>query len=260
MELEIDSVNFAYQSMNVLKDVSFKASEGEVIGILGKNGCGKTTLMKCINAHLKPHSGMITIDGSPVSEMTKKELAKRMAVVAQHSNMSFPFSVLETVMMGLYPTAEWMRAPTSEEMVRVLDSMKATGVAEFAERPVTELSGGERQRVLISRALVQDPEIFLLDEPTLHLDVNHQFNLMEMVRRLAKEKNMLVIIVTHDIPLAARYCDRVMLMEKGEIIGSGKTEEVITSENLTKVFSVDAEVAYDERINGLNIMFIGRTK
>ena len=260
MQLEINDVCFAYHSIDVLKNISFKASEGEVIGLLGKNGCGKTTLMKCINAHLKPHSGTITIDGSPVSEMTKKELAKRMAVVAQHANMSFPFTVLETVMMGLYPTAEWMHAPTGEEMKRVLDAMNATGVTEFAERSVTELSGGERQRVLISRALVQDPEIFLLDEPTLHLDVNHQFNLMEMVNRLAKEKNMLVIIVTHDIPLAARYCDRVMLMEKGEIVGSGRTADVITSENLMKVFSVHADVTYDERINGLNVMFIGRMK
>ena len=260
MELEINDVHFAYHSIDVLKNISFKASEGEVIGLLGKNGCGKTTLMKCINAHLKPHSGTITIDGSPVSEMTKKELAKRMAVVAQHANMSFPFTVLETIMMGLYPTSEWMHAPTGEEMERVLDAMNATGVTEFAERSVTELSGGERQRVLISRALVQDPEIFLLDEPTLHLDVNHQFNLMEMVNRLAKEKNMLVIIVTHDIPLAARYCDRVMLMEKGEIIGSGKTADVITSENLMKVFSVHADVRYDERIGGLNVMFIGRSK
>lgn len=260
MQLEINNVKFAYQSADVLKDISFKASNGEVIGILGKNGCGKTTLMRCINAHLRPHSGSILIDGKDVSKMTKRDLAKNMAVVSQHVNLSFPFTVLETVMMGLYPTSEWMQQPTSEEMERIMDSMNATSVTEFAERPVTELSGGEKQRVLIARALVQDPEIFLLDEPTLHLDINHQFNLMEMVNRLARDRNMLVIIVTHDISLAARYCDRVMLMEKGEIVGSGKTTDVITSENLMKVFSVHAEVTYDERINGLNVMFIGRQK
>ncbi|MCL2711955.1 MAG: ABC transporter ATP-binding protein [Methanomassiliicoccaceae archaeon] len=258
MHLVIDNVRFAYQSSDVLKNVSFEASAGEVIGILGKNGCGKTTLMKCINAHLAPHSGCVTIDGNDVSKMTKKKLAGSMAVVAQHVNMSFPFTVLETVMMGLYPTSEWLRPPTEEEMIRISEAMISTGVTEFAERPVTELSGGERQRVLIARALVQDPKIFLLDEPTLHLDINHQFNLMEMVNRLAREKNMLVIIVTHDIALAARYCDRVMLMEKGEIVGSGDAKDVITSENLLKVFSVRADVSYDERINGLNVMFIGR--
>jgi len=260
LRLEINSVCFAYHSSDVLKDISFKASDGEVVGIIGKNGCGKTTLMKCINAHLRPHSGSVTIDGKDVSKMTKKELAKIMAVVAQHVNLSFPFTVLEAVMMGLYPTSEWMRQPTGEDMVRILDAMNSTGITEFADRPVTELSGGERQRVLISRALVQDPRIFLLDEPTLHLDINHQFNLMEMVNRLAKEKNMLVIIVTHDISLAARYCDRVLLMEKGEIIGSGRTEDVITPENLEKVFSVRADVGYDERIDGLNVMFIGKIK
>ena len=258
MQLEIDSVKFAYHSSDVLKDISFKASNGEVIGILGKNGCGKTTLMRCINAHLKPHSGCIMIDGSDVSVMTKRDLAKVMAVVAQHVNLSFPFTVLETVMMGLYPVSEWMQQPTDEDMERILDAMNSTDVTEFADRPVTELSGGERQRVLISRALVQDPKVFLLDEPTLHLDIHHQFNLMEMVNRLAREKNMLVIIVTHDISLAARYCDRVILMEKGEIIGSGKTEEVITADNLMKVFSVQADVRYDERIGGLSVMFIGK--
>jgi len=259
MLLNINNVRFAYQSADVLKDVSFEASGGEVVGILGKNGCGKTTLMKCINAHLRPHSGCVTIDGSDVSKMSKKELAKHMAVVAQHVNMSFPFTVLETVMMGLYPTSEWMRPPTDGEMEKILNAMNSTDVTQFAERPVTELSGGERQRVLIARALVQDPEVFLLDEPTLHLDINHQFNLMETVNRLAREKGMLVMIVTHDISLAARYCDRVILMEKGEIIGSGKTDEVITSENLMKVFSVHADVKYDERINGMNVLFIGRS-
>ncbi|MDR0791654.1 MAG: ABC transporter ATP-binding protein [Methanomassiliicoccaceae archaeon] len=258
MILEINNVRFAYQSSDVLKDISFTASNGEVIGILGKNGCGKTTLMKCINAHLRPHSGYVMIDGGHVSMMSKKDLAKNMAVVAQHVNLSSPFTVLETVMMGLYPTSEWLQQPTGDEMKRILEAMDSTSVTEFAERPVTELSGGEKQRVLIARALVQDPEIFLLDEPTLHLDINHQFNLMEMVNRLAREKNMLVIIVTHDISLAARYCDRVMLMEKGEIVGSGRTADVITSENLMKVFSVHADVTYDERINGLNVMFIGR--
>jgi len=260
MQLEINDVKFAYHSSDVLKDISFKAGNGEVIGILGKNGCGKTTLMKCINAHLKPHSGCVTIDGAAVSEMSKRDLAKNMAVVAQSVNLSFPFTVLETVMMGLYPTSEWMQSPSESDMARVLDAMNSTGITEFSDRPVTELSGGERQRVLISRALVQDPEIFLLDEPTLHLDVNHQFNLMEMVNRLAKEKNMLVIIVTHDIFLAARYCDRILLMEKGEIVSSGRTEDVITSENLEKVFSVNADVSYDKRIGGLNVLFIGRSK
>jgi iron complex transport system ATP-binding protein len=259
LRLEIKEVCFAYRDADVLKNVSFQAVSGEVIGILGKNGCGKTTLMKCINAHLKPHSGSVMIDGSDVSKMSKKELAKKMAVVSQHVHLSFPFTVLETIMMGLYPTSEWMHTPSKDEMALVLEAMNATDVADFADRPITELSGGEKQRVLISRALVQDPEVFLLDEPTLHLDVNHQFNLMEMTGKLAKEKNMLVIIVTHDIALAARYCNRIMLMEDGQIVGSGLTKDVITAENLKKVFAVDVDVTYNEKIGGLNVLFIGRS-
>lgn len=259
MELRINGVSFAYNSADVLKDVSFEASSGEVIGILGKNGCGKTTLMKCINAHLSPYSGCVMVDDDVVSEIPRRELAKKMAIVAQSASLSFPFSVLETVLMGRYPNAEWFQNPTEHEMELVLDSMKATGIVDFAERSVSELSGGEKQRVLISRALVQDPKILLLDEPTLHLDINHQFGLMELIRKLSKEKGLLVVIVTHDIALAARYCDRVIMIDKGTIVASGTASEVITKDNVRNVFDIDAEVSYDERIKGLNVFMIGKS-
>jgi iron complex transport system ATP-binding protein len=138
--------------------------------------------------------------------------------------------------------------------------MAETGIEEFAERTIDELSGGERQRVLIARALAQEPKMLLLDEPTLHLDVNHQFELMELIRRLAVERGMIVIIVTHDIMLAARFCDRVIMMERGRIVGSGKTKDVLTTENLAKVFGIDAHVHHDDRINGLNVFIIGKAK
>jgi len=259
VELKISGVSFAYRSIDVLKDVSFEASSGEVIGILGKNGCGKTTLMKCINAHLKPYSDCVMVDNDIVSEIPRRELAKEMAIVAQSASLSFPFSVLETVLMGRYPNAEWFQNPTDHEMGLVLDAMKATGIVDFAERSVCELSGGEKQRVLISRALVQEPKILLLDEPTLHLDINYQFGLMELIKKLAKEKGLLIVIVTHDIALAARYCDRIIMIEKGVIIGSGTASEVITKDNLQNVFDINAEISYDERIKGLNVFVIGKS-
>jgi len=259
MLLEINDVRFAYHSSDVLKGITFSASGGEVVGILGKNGCGKTTLMKCINAHLSPHGGCVVLDGDVVSAVSRKELAKKMAMVAQSSSVSFSFTVLDAVLMGLYPNSEWMGSPSDSDMERVSEAMKATGVFGFADRPVTELSGGERQRVMITRALVQDPKVLLLDEPTLHLDINHQFGLMELVRSLVAEKGILVILVTHEIGLAARYCDRILLVDDGEIAGSGTAEEVVTAENLERVFGIRTDVHYDERIGGLAVTVIGKS-
>jgi iron complex transport system ATP-binding protein len=259
VDLRIKGVSFAYRSIDVLNDVSFEASSGEIIGILGKNGCGKTTLMKCIEANLKPHTGCITLDEKDVSSIPRRDLAKDMAIVAQSANLFFPFTVFETVMMGRYPNSEWFQNPTDEDMKYVYSAMQATGITDFAERSVSELSGGEKQRVLISRALVQDPKVLLLDEPTLHLDINHQFGLMELVKKLVKEQRILIVIVTHDIALAARYCDRILLIEKGVIVGSGIASEVITVDNLKKVFDIQTEISYDERIKGLNVFVIGKS-
>ena len=137
--------------------------------------------------------------------------------------------------------------------------MEETGVTKFKDKSIDELSGGERQRVLIARALAQEPSILLLDEPTLHLDINHQFSLMDLVKRLSREKNMLVVFVTHDISLAARYCDRVIIMEHGKIYAAGSAKETITSKNLKEVFGINTKVYYEELIDGLNIIVIGNS-
>lgn len=259
MKLEVNNVHYSYHEYEVLKGLSFEASGGEILGILGKNGCGKTTLMKCITAHLKPKLGSITIDGDDVSCIPRRQLAKNMAIVAQSASLNFPFTVLETVMMGRYPDSELFQDPSDEEMELISRSMKATGILNYAERSVNELSGGEKQRVLISRALVQDPKILLLDEPTLHLDLNHQFGLMELIVRLSKENGILVVIVTHDVALAARYCDRILLIDDGQITDSGPAADVITSENLEKVFKIKSIIEYSAAIDGLNVFILGKT-
>lgn len=260
VELSIDGVCFSYNSRDVLKDITFSAEGGEIVGLLGKNGCGKTTLMKCINAHLSPKVGCISVDGEDVQAIARKDLAKKLAMVAQSTNVSFSFTVLDAVMMGLYPNSDMFQEPTSADMARISEAMVATGIYEFAERPVNELSGGERQRVFIARAIVQDPEVLLLDEPTLHLDINHQFGLMDLVTKLAREKGILVIIVTHEIALAARYCDRVLLIEDGVIADSGTAAHVITPENLAQVYGIRADVYEDERIDGLSVFIYGKTQ
>lgn len=260
MKLNVSSLFFSYGEGNAVDDVSFDAEQGEVIGIIGQNGCGKTTLLKCINTLLRPSGGTVMIEDVNVLSMPRKEVARNIGVVSQHSTIIFPYNVLDMVMMGRYPAKNSLETYNSKDLDIVKRSMAETGVEGFAERTIDELSGGERQRVLIARALAQEPKIMLLDEPTLHLDVNHQFDLMELIRRLATERNMLVIIVTHDIMLAARFCDRLIMMEHGKIVSSGMTKDVLTEDNLSKVFEIEAKVSYDERIDGLNVFILGRVK
>src|SRR5699024_4468188 len=153
----------------------------------------------CINASLMPNEGIVTLDGENIINLSKKEIARKMAFVTQSTSITFPFSVYETVMMGRYPRIGAVDKESESDIDIVYKAMKDTGTLQFADRSVNELSGGERRRVLIARALTQEPEILLLDEPTLHLDINHQFDLMELVNKLAKEQNLLILIVTHDI-------------------------------------------------------------
>ncbi len=274
MKLIVNDVNFSYNSKKNLEDISFTASKGRLLGIIGQNGCGKTTLLKCIDRMLKPSQGSILIEEPDVSifnknrtdvdisqvniaDLKRKELGRAIGVVSQSSYVSFPFTGYDAVMMGRYSR---ISGNAKKDREAVLSAMKRAGAIEFAERSVNELSGGELRRVMIARALAQEPSVLLLDEPTLHLDVNHQFDLMNLVTVLKKDFNMIVIMVTHDLMFASRFCDDILLMEKGKIVAAGKTEEVLTRENINSIFGIDAIVEYDERVQGYNVVMIGPGK
>lgn len=260
MNLKLSNVVFSYNSTNnAVDDVTFSAEQGEIVGILGQNGCGKTTLLKCINKSLNANSGTIFLDDTELKMMPRKEIAKNIGVVSQTSNVIFPYSVMDTVMMGRFPTQNKFDSTSEVDLNIVYNAMEKTGVTKFKNKTIDELSGGERQRVLIARALAQEPSVLLLDEPTLHLDVNHQFALMDLVKKLSRENNMLVVFVTHDISLAARYCDHVIIMEHGKIYAAGSAKETITSDNLKDVFGINTKVYYEELIDGLNIIIIGNS-
>ncbi|MBR2255627.1 MAG: ABC transporter ATP-binding protein, partial [Candidatus Methanomethylophilaceae archaeon] len=184
MDLEIEGVKFSYGSKSVLKGLTFRLESGNVVGILGQNGCGKTTLLNCINTILKPTEGCIRIDDSDglgemdVQKMSSKDLAQHMATVAQSNGTSFPFTVLEVVKMGRYAKTR-AREASSSDMDEIYDALERVGMVDFIDRSINELSGGELRRVMIARALVQDPDVLLLDETTLHLDFTNQFELMD---------------------------------------------------------------------------------
>jgi len=258
MLLKVADVGFSYPSRNVLNDIDFEAHKGEVLGILGQNGCGKTTLLKCINSSLNPTKGVVVVDDVDVQSMSKKKVAQTMGFVMQTTNTTFPFTVYETVLMGRYSRKDMFSSDDDAEDTRIVyEAMRDTGVVAFADRDIDELSGGERRRVMIARALVQEPDILLLDEPTLHLDINHQFDLMELITDLSKKRGLLVIIVTHDIIFAARYCDRIILIEHGVIATAGTAREVITEDNMRRFFEIETEIKDDPRV-GLSVTILNR--
>lgn len=256
MDLSVEDLYFSYPRRDVLRNITFDVHPGEILGILGQNGCGKTTLLKCINASLKNSQGVVTIDGNDVHSLSKKEIARAMGFVMQTTNTTFPFTVYETVMMGRYSRSDSFSS-SDKDIEIVYDAMRETGILEFTDRDIDELSGGERRRVMIARALVQEPEVLLLDEPTLHLDINHQFDLMDLIRRLSAEKKLMVVIVTHDIILAARYCDRIITVQNGSIVAHGTPKEVITEDNMRKIFNIETEIKEDPRV-GINVTILGK--
>ncbi|MBR3476091.1 MAG: ABC transporter ATP-binding protein [Candidatus Methanomethylophilaceae archaeon] len=244
MELKIKDVSFSYSSVPVLHDVSFELGGNELVSILGPNGVGKSTLIHCINKILAPTSGAVLIDGKDVSEIKLKELAKQIGYVPYSANDSFPLSVIDTVMIGRHPHSKW--GTLDKDLDIVYDTLRMLGISHLAMRPFNELSAGQHQKVMLARGLVQEPEILLLDEPTSNLDVRHQLDVTKMLKRLSREKNILILMISHDINIAAKYSDKIILMHKGSVFDMGEPNKVITAENLRTVYGVTAEITKDD--------------
>ena len=256
--LNIDGVDCSYGSVEVLKDVSFSVESGQFLGILGPNGSGKTTLLKSISRVLQPKKGAILIGDQDIYKMKSLDIAKQMAVVPQSTPVSFDFTALEVVLMGRNPHMNRFKLEGKTDIDVAKRSMELTHTWEFADRPVTELSGGERQRVIIARALTQEPQILLLDEPTTHLDISNQLEIMDMIKRLSQTHKLLIVAVFHDFNLAARYCDSIILLKDGKIVAVGSPEQTLTSENVKKVFSVDTLVKKHPITGQLHVIPISR--
>jgi iron complex transport system ATP-binding protein len=257
--LRIKNVNFSYESVKALENVSFEAKDGEVLGIIGPNGSGKTTLLRCINQTLKPKVGTVLIDEEDVSKLDRKEIARKIGVVPQHSTI-FPFTVFDTVLMGRFPHINRLSGESPKDFEVVKNAMRLTGVLRFSKRLINELSGGEMQRVIIARALAQEPDVLLLDEPTLHLDINHQLEVLELIRKITQRKRLITILVSHDLNLAARYCDKFMLLNSGKVHSVGSAPEVLTPEKIKEVYHINVEVKYHRPTQSYNIIPISPLK
>lgn len=238
--IEINELAFAYSHREIFGGINIVAGPGEIISILGPNGSGKTTLLRCINKILKPTKGTIHIRGKRVSDIRLRELSKLIGYVPQSEAGTFPFTVFETVLMGRRPHIGWsIRNHDLGIVSEIIHHLKLEGLRQ---RSINELSGGERQRVLIARALAQEPAIMLLDEPTSSLDLRHQLEVLEVVAALVKNKRMGAIMAMHDLNLAARFSDKIIMLHQGKMFCSGTPSEVMTPENIRAVYGVEADV------------------
>ncbi|RZB29649.1 MAG: iron complex transport system ATP-binding protein [Desulfobacteraceae bacterium Eth-SRB1] len=235
--VEIKNLSFSYTDNEVLKNICFSISEGEFFIIIGPNGSGKTTLMKIIAGLLKPKQGKLKIFDCPLKNYTRKDLAKTIALVPQMTLIDFPFTVTELVLMGRSPHLSTLGFEQEKDLEIAQNAMTLTGVEHLAHRPLDRLSGGERQRVFIARAICQEPKIILLDEPTASLDLAHQVKVMDLMEKLKEEIGFTVIVVSHDVNLAAMYSDRLLLLKAGEIVELGQPDSVLTFQALEQVYN-----------------------
>lgn len=240
--VETRGLSFSYDSKPVLRGIDVSCAAGEIVGVLGPNGSGKSTLIRILSAVVGSYGGSARIGGREVRETPRVELARALAVVPQEPSFTFPFTALEIVLMGRHPHIAGLSFESSSDLELARECLGRCGALDLASRPIQDLSSGERQRVVFAKALAQRPRALLLDEPASFLDIRYQVELYDTVRELAQERGTAVLTVLHDLNLAAEYCDRIYLLRDGIVEAEGKTEEVFTYANLTRVFETEVYV------------------
>ncbi len=250
LNIEVHGLKLAYDAQPVLEDTNFTVDRGDLVALLGANGAGKSTLLRCISRILKPNAGSILLEGQELDRLNSKEAARKMAVVPQETTADFDFTVEDIVMMGRFPYLSRFQKEDSKDREIVKRSMEMTGVSHLAERSIATLSGGEKQRVIMARAVCQQPEALLLDEPTANLDIGYQSMLLELATRLNREQKVTVIAAIHDINLAVHHFNRFILLSGGRVMAAGRAEAVITPENIRKSYGVPA-TTYRHPLHGV---------
>jgi len=245
--LEINLLSVTYRQTDpsgvlALDQVSLSVQPGEILVVIGPNGAGKSTLIRAVSGALPYLSGSVSVNGKDLAHLSSIQRARQLAVVPQARNMPAAFTVFQSVLMGRTPYLGWLGQTNSQDHRVTRRSLELTLTLELAERRVGELSGGEQQRVLLARALAQDTPVLLLDEPTTHLDLQHQSSLLNLVRQLADDKKLAVLMVLHDLNLASLYADRVALLVAGRVRAIGTPQEVLTEQDLSSVYNIPVHV------------------
>jgi len=242
--LSTEQVSFRYAPGGplVVEEVSVRLADGALVGILGPNGSGKTTLLRLLSGTRKPTTGRVMLGGQPLDRMSRREVARRIAVVPQETELAFEYSVLEIVLMGRHPHLGVFTVEGPGDIRIAREALAATGTGHLADRPFHELSGGEKQRVVIAAALAQSAGLLLLDEPTASLDLGYQLEVSALLQRLNQDHGVTMAISTHDLNLAASICRELILMRDGRVLATGPASEVLTPENVQRLYDVEADV------------------
>lgn len=241
-KISVRNLHAGYNSVEVLRGVSIDVEPSAFVGVIGPNGSGKTTLLRSISRALPPARGTVELDGRNVYSIPAREFARRVAVVPQDTLVAFDFTVLEITLMGRSPRLGRFGVESSRDVAIAMDALARTGTDHLAARPASALSGGERQRVMLARALAQEPDVLLLDEPTSHLDISFQFEIMDLVSSLNAERGLTVLAVLHDLNLASHYCRSLVMIGQGEVREAGSPEKVITPANIRRVYGAEVWV------------------
>ena len=243
--IQVQNISFAYDQIPVLHSISINIPVGQFIGVIGPNGSGKSTLLKLLGGVLTADSGNLLFNGADYRDQNRKQLARSITWVAQDHPMVFPFKVSEIVLMGRHPYLSPFTFEGEEDIEIVRSAMERTQTLQFAQRSFNEISGGEKQRVMIAGAIAQEPEVMILDEPTSALDIKYQIQILNILKKLNADKNLTVILAMHDLHLASKYCDRLILLDHGQIFQDGSPEEVLKKDHIEKVYGVEVHLIHD---------------
>ena len=236
------SLSFSFGNERVLDGVDVRLEPGRIVGVIGPNGAGKTTLVRLLSRILAPESGRIELAGRSLHHWSAIELARALAVVPQNPELPTAFTAWEIVLMGRTPHLDWLGRERPQDRLRAHEAMAETGILRLADRRINQLSGGERQRVVIARALAQEPRVLLMDEPTAHLDLNHQVDILTLVADLVRERGLATLAIFHDLNLASRYCDRLILLKEGSVLTAGPPVDVLTADSIERAYGVRVTV------------------
>ncbi len=257
LPIEARHLRFRYGQQVVIDDVSLSLDSGEMLGVIGPNGSGKSTLLRLLSGVLAPASGEVRLHDRSLASYTRRQLGQAIAVVPQHTQIEFPFSVTEVVLMGRSPHLGGFAFEGDRDVHVARAAMRRTGVLDLAHRSIHELSGGERQRVILARALAQEADILLLDEPGAFLDIRHEVEIYDLLHDLQHEGRS-IITVLHDLNLAALYCDRVALLKAGRLFRVGPPSAVITYAALTEVYETEVYVDVNDVTGAVNVLPLSR--